>query len=107
VSESGLLVQEKRQKGSASNMNQESEFPFDRARRVTPEENQKFRDAIATQFEIKLRKRGRPTKEEEEKYEPISIRLHPKVLAWARAEAKKRGIGYQTVINEVLLNQIG
>lgn len=28
-------------------MNQESEFPFDKARRVTPEENQKFRDAIA------------------------------------------------------------
>lgn len=87
-------------------MNQESEFPFERARRVTPEENQEFRAVIAAQFGIKLRKRGRPTKEEEEKYEPISIRLHPKVLAWARKEANKRGIGYQTVINEVLLAQI-
>ncbi|WP_238360848.1 hypothetical protein [Iningainema tapete] len=28
-------------------MSQESEFPFDRARRVTPQENQKFRVAIA------------------------------------------------------------
>ncbi|UBF24830.1 BrnA antitoxin family protein [Kovacikia minuta CCNUW1] len=87
-------------------MNQESEFPFERARRVTPEESQTFRAAIADQFGIKLKKRGRPAKEEEEKYEPISIRLHPKVLAWARAEADKRGIGYQTVINEVLLEQI-
>lgn len=85
-------------------MSQESEVPFERARRVTSEESQEFRAAIADQFEIKLKKRGRPTKEE--KYEPISIRLHPKILAWAKEEAKKRGIGYQTVINEVLLEQI-
>lgn len=86
-------------------MSQESEFPFERARRVTPEESQEFRAAIADQFGIKLRKRGRPTKEDE-KYESISIRLHPKALAWAKKEAEKRGIGYQTVINEVLLAQI-
>lgn len=88
-------------------MSQDSEFPFERSRRVTPEENQAFRSAIADQFGISPKKRGRPSKEEEEKYEPISIRLHPKVLAWAKAEAEKRGIGYQTVINEVLLEQIG
>jgi uncharacterized protein (DUF4415 family) len=87
-------------------MKKESEFPFERARRVTPEESQKFRQAISEQFDMKLRKRGRPAKDEEEKYEPISLRLHPKVLAWAKEEAKKRGIGYQTVINEVLLEQI-
>jgi uncharacterized protein (DUF4415 family) len=87
-------------------MSQDSEFPFERARRVTPEEHQKFKAAIAEQFGTKLRKRGRPVKEEEEKYEPISIRLHPKVLAWAKEEATKRGIGYQTVINEILLEQI-
>ena len=87
-------------------MNQESEFPFEKARRVTPEESQEFRAAIAEQFGIKLKKRGRPVKEDEEKYEPISIRLHPRVLAWAKEEARKRGIGYQTVINEVLLEQI-
>jgi hypothetical protein len=34
-------------------MNQESEFPFDRARRVTPEENQTFRAAISEQFGLK------------------------------------------------------
>jgi uncharacterized protein (DUF4415 family) len=88
-------------------MSQESEFPFERARRVTPEENQKFREAIASQFGGESRKRGRPAKEETEKYEPISIRFHPKVLSWAKEEAKKRGVGYQTVINEALLEKIG
>lgn len=87
-------------------MNQESEFPFKKARRVTPEENKKFRNAISNQFQITLRERNRPTQEEEEQYESVSIRLHPEVLAWARAESNKRGIGYQTVINEVLLQQI-
>ena len=43
------------------------------------------------------------TKAPGEKYVPISIRLHPQVLAWAKAEAKKRGVGYQSVINEALL----
>lgn len=62
-------------------MNQESEFPFERARRVIPKENQKFRDAIAQQFGITLRKRGRPAKNEEEKYEPISMKFQPKIIA--------------------------
>lgn len=35
--------------------------------------------------------------------EQQSIRLNPKVLAWAKKEAQRRGIGYQTVINEALL----
>ncbi|MEH2123905.1 BrnA antitoxin family protein [Nostoc sp.] len=88
-------------------MSQESEFPFERARRVTPEENQIFRDTIADQFGIIPRKRGRPAKGEEEKYEPVSIRFHPKIIAWAKEEAEKRGVGYQTVINEALLEKIG
>ena len=87
-------------------MNMESEFPFEKARRVTSEENQKFREAITQQFNIKLKNRGRPPKQEDEKYEPIYIRLHPKILAWAKQEAEKQGIGYQTVINETLLHHI-
>jgi uncharacterized protein (DUF4415 family) len=87
-------------------MKKESEFPFERARRVTPEEGQKFRETISEQFDVKLRKRGRPAKSEDEKYELISLRLNPKVLAWAKEEAKKRGIGYQTLINEILLEKI-
>jgi predicted DNA binding CopG/RHH family protein len=31
----------------------------------------------------------------------------PKILAWSKEEAKKRGVGYQTVINEALLEKIG
>lgn len=87
-------------------MKKESEFPFNRARRVTSEENERFTEALTEQFGMKLRKRGRPAKDEKEKYEPISIKLHPKILAWAKEEAKKRGIGYQSVINEALLDQI-
>jgi len=36
-------------------------------------------------------------------FEPVSIRLHPKVIKWAKEEAEKQGVGYQTVINEALL----
>jgi predicted DNA binding CopG/RHH family protein len=50
--------------------------------------------------------KGRQSKTETEKYKPISIRLHPVILEWAKAEAQKRGIGYQSVINETLLEQI-
>ncbi len=49
------------------------------------------------------KKMGRPRKKEEEKYKSTHIRLHPKVVEWAKAEAKKRGVGYQSVINEALL----
>lgn len=34
------------------------------------------------------------------------MRLHPKVFEWAKAEAEKRGIGYQSLINEILLDQM-
>lgn len=45
----GETMQEKRQKESARDMKKESDFPFERARRVTPEENQKFIQAISQQ----------------------------------------------------------
>jgi uncharacterized protein (DUF4415 family) len=49
---------------------------------------------------------GRRPKTETEKYKPISIRLHPMIVEWAKAEAEKRGVGYQSVINETLLEHI-
>ncbi len=55
---------------------------------------------------VKRAVRGRPAKGAE-KYQPVSIRLHPKVLNWARSEAKRRGVGYQTIINEILLKATG
>ncbi len=62
---------EKRQKESETDMKKESEFPFERAIRVTPEESQQFRQAISEQFGMKLRKRVTPAINEEEKYEAI------------------------------------
>ncbi len=79
------------------------EFNFERSRRVTPEEVEAGRQAIEAKLGIKLPPRGRPPKLDEHKYRPTFIRLHPKALSWAKAEAKRRGIGYQTVINETLL----
>ena len=80
-------------------MNPESEFPFDRARRVTPEEHQQFKAALKAQFGTKLQN-------EPEFYESVSIQLNRKVLIWAKEEAEKRGVEYQIVINEVLLRQV-
>ena len=83
-------------------MKKVNEFPFEKARRVTAAETEMARKAIEAATGVKRPKRGRPPKGEE-KFQPISIRLHPDALAWARAEGRRRKIGYQTVINEVLL----
>jgi uncharacterized protein (DUF4415 family) len=77
---------------------------FKRARRVTPEEHMAFHRAVEAKLGVKLAPRGRPPKHPGHKHRPVSIRLHPKAIAWAKAEAKRRGIGYQTVINETLLH---
>jgi uncharacterized protein (DUF4415 family) len=87
-------------------MKRAKEFPFERSRRVTRDEVSKARVAIAEKLGKKRAARGRPAKGVE-KYSPVSIRLHPKVIAWARREAKRRGVGYQTVINEALLKATG
>jgi uncharacterized protein (DUF4415 family) len=49
---------------------------------------------------------GRPPKKKEDKYRPTYIAFHPKIIEWARGEAERRGIGYQSLINEVLLDMI-
>ena len=81
------------------------EFPFERARRMTRRELAAARKAIQEKTGIRRMSRGRPPKNEMEKYLPTTIRLHPKALSWARRQARKRGVGYQTVINEVLLEK--
>ena len=83
-------------------MTKRGEFPFETARRVTPNEAEVARKAIERKLGKKRPRRGRPPKGVE-KYQPVSIRLHPSVITWAKREAKRRGLGYQTVINEVLL----
>ncbi len=84
-------------------MKQEKKFDFSKARRVTPQETATFRKAIEETFHVQRPLRGRPPKGQD-KYRDVHIRLHPKALSWVRAQAKHRGIGYQTLINELLLN---
>lgn len=84
-------------------MKSSKDFPFERARRISAGEIRAARRAIEKKTGKKRVVRGRPAKPSEEKFIPMSIRLHPAVLQWAKREAKKQGCGYQTVINEVLL----
>jgi len=77
-------------------------FPFEKARRVTARETEAARKAIEKKLGTERPQRGRPTKGPA-KYLAVSIRLNPRALAWAKKEAKRRGVGYQTVINETLL----
>jgi len=84
-------------------MSKAREFPFETARRVTAREVESARKAIAAKLGKERPKRGRPPKNDAEKYRAVSIRLHPKVIDWAKKEARRRGVGYQTVINSVLL----
>ncbi len=83
-------------------MKKAREFPFESARHITGKEVRAARKAIERKLGVKRPIRGRPPKKGD-KYLPISIRLHPKVAAWAKKEANRRGVGYQTVINEMLL----
>jgi len=75
-----------------------------RARRVTPEEHEQFCKALENTFHRPFPPRlGRPPKAPHEKYRDIHLKLHPKAFHWAQGEAKRGGIGYQTIINEILL----
>ena len=87
-------------------MPKQKDFPFESARRVTASEVAAARKAIANKLGKRRPSRGRPPKGSS-KYQPVSIRLHPRVIAWAKRQAKRRGIGYQTVINEALIEIAG
>lgn len=84
-------------------MKKQKEFRFEKSRRVKSSETETFKKAIEATLGIKRPVRGRPEKAAGEKFQPISIRLHPMIIAWAKKEGKRRGVGYQTIINEVLM----
>ena len=84
-------------------MKRSKEFPFERSRRITAAEVSSHRKGIEKRLGVKRSSRGRPPKHVTEKYRAVAIRLHPKILIWAKGEAKKNGLGYQTVINRLLL----
>lgn len=77
-------------------------FNFEKARRVTPAETERYRKAIEAKLGVKRARRGRPPLADDERAQPVSIRLSPAVIAWAKRKAKKEGIGYQTVIKRAL-----
>lgn len=80
-----------------------TEFPFQFTRRITPEEVSAARDAVREQFDIELPKRDRSSKDKDDRYELISIQLHLQVIEWAKKQAEKQGVEYQTIINDALL----
>ncbi|MDD1413226.1 AT hook motif protein [Dolichospermum sp. ST_con] len=64
-------------------MKKNDEFPFAYARRISPSEVIAAEQAIQEQFGINYTRRGRPVKSGTEKYQSVSIRLHPQVITWA------------------------
>ena len=87
-------------------MPNQPEFPFANARRISESEIIAAEKAIKQQFGINLTRSKSSLKNEIENYQSISIQLHPKIITWAKAEAEKKGVEYQVIINEVLLNAI-
>lgn len=79
------------------------EFDFKNSRRATPEETEIGRLAIEAMTGKPRAPRGRPPLPVDERAQATSIRIPAKVLEWAKREGARRGVGYQTVINETLL----
>ena len=87
-------------------MKRTKEFPFNKARRITPAEVKAGKKAIeALTGKERKRRAGRPPKLSKEKYVPISVRIHPLALAWLKKQAKKQAVPYQSIINQILLRE--
>lgn len=71
-------------------------------KRATKKQHQEFKKVA----ENTLKKIGRPAVNENDKYIPTYIRFHPKIVAWAKKESKRKGVGYQTIINNELLKKV-
>jgi uncharacterized protein (DUF4415 family) len=52
-----------------------------------------------------MRRVGRPTVGEEPR-KLIAIRLDPKVLGWLRETAEKKGLPYQSLVNQILAEEM-
>ena len=76
---------------------------FKHGRRLTPHERATFAKAYRNTFKEEPPHFGRPFKYMDAKLVPVSIRLHPTILAWAREQAHKKHMGYQSFLNRLLL----
>jgi uncharacterized protein (DUF4415 family) len=54
---------------------------------------------------LHMRRVGRPTKGDEPR-KLIAIRLDAKVLGWLRKTADKKGLPYQSLVNEILAERM-
>jgi hypothetical protein len=72
-----------------------------RGRRVTPEEHEKYSKALDAQFGTDRPRVGRPAMGSL-RARDIHLRIPPGVLERLRAKAEKLGVGYQTLINQIL-----
>ena len=78
---------------------------FRKARHPTPEEVEAGRKAIEAKLGVSRPRRvGRPHKYSDVRLRDIHIKLHPSIVGWAKREAKKRHMGYQSFLNDFLLH---
>jgi predicted DNA binding CopG/RHH family protein len=76
---------------------------YKKGRHFTDEERAKFADAYRNTFHKEPPRVGRPFKYENLKLKPISIRLHPHVIRWAKKKAQEKSMGYQSFLNDFLM----
>ena len=72
-----------------------------RGRRVTPEEHEKYSKALDEKYGFDRPRLGRPPLGTM-KAKDIHLRIPPGILERLRVKAEKLGIGYQTLINQIL-----
>ena len=79
---------------------------FWRARHATLKEVEEGRKAIEAKLGTRRPIRvGRPNKYPGVKLQAIHLKFHPKIVGWAKQRAKRCHVGYQTFLNDFLLEQ--
>ena len=75
--------------------------------RVTPRQHHKYSKALDEKFgENRPRLKPGPKPDPANRYVPTFIKFHRQIITWAHVRAKLQHIGYQTVINQTLLDII-
>ncbi len=77
-----------------------SRIPWHLARRVSAREHRLYKAAAERKLGAKLPRGGGKA---EPSRQVVSLRLDRKIIAWAKKEARRRHVPYQTIINESLL----
>jgi uncharacterized protein (DUF4415 family) len=78
---------------------------FKRARHATREDVEAGKKAIEARLGTpRPRRVGRPNKYPDTGLRAIYIKLHPAIVDWAKQKAKRQHIGYQSYINDFLLD---